>query len=473
MLRLCQPAAAALLTALLAAATPGLPPLQPLATAVAAGATDEAVLDQAFALFSPLAERRAAARVALVARDRIDAAPALILALRYARVEEDEINGALEALTRDKAGGDPTQSLWHRWMVWQERRPDVVPLAGFDRLVSAIVSRHDPSFASMLYPGIAHEIRLSEIAWGGVARDGIPALDNPRLIAAAEASYLMSDDPVFGIAIGGDVRAYPLRIMDWHEMLNDVVGGVPVSLAYCTLCGSAILFEGRVAGREQPFTFGSSGLLYRSNKLMYDRATRSLWNQFTGRPVAGPLTGSGIVLTTRPVAIASWGDWLAANPTTRVLAPETGFARDYTPGAAYGGYFASPDLMFPAAVDEALLKAKDQVFALRGLDREKAWPLALFAQMPVLNDTAGVVRLTLVGNPATRTVRAYRTAGEKFAPGPAANTLTLDGRLWRLTEEALVGPAGESYPRLPGHVAYWFAWSGYLGGRGEVAPPLR
>ena len=137
---------------------------------------------------------------------------------------------------------------------------------------------------------------MEEIAWGGVLVDGIPALDNPRMTTASAASYLNPDDPVFGVEINGDARAYPLRIANWHEMVNDVVGGVPVSLAYCTLCGSGILFDGRVAGRAEPFTFGSSGLLYRSNKLMYDRQTDSLWEQFAGHPVTGKLTGSKIEL---------------------------------------------------------------------------------------------------------------------------------------------------------------------------------
>ena len=97
-----------------------------------------------------------------------------------------------------------------------------------------------------------HSIRLEEIVWGGVVKDGIPALTNPALLPGADAAYLNDSDLVFGVAINGDVRAYPLRIMDWHEMFNDVIGGVPVSLAYCTLCGSGILFETTVPGRAAP-----------------------------------------------------------------------------------------------------------------------------------------------------------------------------------------------------------------------------
>ena len=116
-------------------------------------------------------------------------------------------------------------------------------------------------------------------------------------------------------------------------MLNDVVGGVPVTLAYCTLCGSGILYDARVPGDDEPFVFGSSGLLYRSNKLMYDQATHSLWSQFTGRPVVGPLTGSGIELAVLPVAIASWRDWRDRHPDTQVLSLDTGYDRDYARGS--------------------------------------------------------------------------------------------------------------------------------------------
>lgn len=126
-------------------------------------------------------------------------------------------------------------------------------------------------------------------------------------------------------------------------MSNDVVGGVPVALAYCTLCGSGILYDKRVAGRTEPLEFGSSGFLYRSNKLMYDQETHSLWNQFTGRPVVGALTESDIELKILPVAISTWGKWRSRHPQTKVLSIETGYARDYTPGRPYGTYFDSPD----------------------------------------------------------------------------------------------------------------------------------
>jgi hypothetical protein len=169
------------------------------------------------------------------------------------------------------------------------------------------------------------------------------------------------------------------------------------------------------------------------------------------------------------VVIASWSDWKARHPDTKVLAQETGHQRDYSPGAAYGPYFASPELMFPTNVDQSKLKQKDLVFALRSSGAEKAWPLKLFEAGAVINDRAGIVDLVLIGDAATRTVRAYRSDGLAFQKGAHADQVRHGAESWQITEEALVAPSGRSLPRLPGHVAYWFAWSGYFGREGELA----
>ena len=285
---------------------------------------------------------------------------------------------------------------------------------------------------------------------------------NPTHIGSAEATYLQGEELVFGVAINGDARAYPLRILDWHEMFNDVVGGVPVALAYCTLCGSGILYETHPPPRREPFIFGSSGFLYRSNKLMYDRQTHSLWNQFTGRPVVGPLTGAGIELRVRPVVITSWKDWLRSPPDTKVLSLNTGYMRDYTPGRPYGAYFASPELMFPALVPDTQLNPKDYVFALRAGGQEKTWPLSVFEGGKVINDTLGDLNVVLIGNAATRTVRAYTAGRRDFAAiAELPESVVADGEVWKVHEDALVDASGRRLSRLPGHIAYWFAWRGF------------
>ncbi len=391
-------------------------------------------------------------------QDDAGVAAALILALRYNRPAAQPIADALAAIT-----GETGARSWFDWMLWQEMHPEIVPHPSFRRLKLDLLLTIDPDFSRFLPLTPTAEIRLEEVVWGGVAAaDGIPALTNPKLVGPGEAAYLTPGEAVFGVEIDGDARAYPLRILDWHEMLNDVVGGVPVSLAYCTLCGSGILFDGRVNGRDKPLTFGSSGLLYRSNKLMYDLATDSLWNQFTGRPVSGPLAGSGIALKMLPVVITSWRDWLAGHPGTRVLSLDTGHVRDYTPDAPYGHYFNSPDLMFPALAPDATHAPKDRVFGIRTAGGAKAWPLEEFRSRPVINDRVGFTDVVLIGNAITGTVRAYRRDGRTFAPGPAPDRLAADGAEWRVTEDALVGPGGVGLARMAGHVAFWFAWSSFV-----------
>lgn len=381
----------------------------------------------------------------------------LIHLLRWLPQDRAKIVTALETLSGQKVGDN-----WFDWMIWQQKHPEIETYRGFGNFLAATLVDVDPRFLRFVHQGVAHEIRLEEIAWGGVRTDGIPSLDNPKMIAPADAKYLNADDLVFGVDFNGDARAYPLRIVNWHEMVNDVVGDVPVTLAYCTLCGAGILFDGRVVGREKPFTFGTSGLLYRSNKLMYDRLTDSLWNQFTGRPVVGPLTGSGIELKILPLVTTTWKAWLARHPRTKVLSIDTGFVRDYGSGVAYHAYFASDKLMFPALVKDHRLKQKDLVFGVRAPGGAKAWPLEAFAGGKVINDKVGFLDVVLVGNTESRNIRAYESGGRKFQAGGDANHLMSDDGAWRVTETALMGPKGVSLPRLPGHIAYWFAWAGYF-----------
>lgn len=397
----------------------------------------------------------------LVKRNKKDVIPALITALRVLPDSDGQLLAALQRLAGVEIPRD-----WMAWMEWLEEQAEIRPYREFASFKADLLAGIDINFRGFLYTGVRHEIRLEEIVWGGVKKDGIPALVNAKQIPAGEATYLTDRELVFGVSINGDSRAYPLRILDWHEMVNDVVGGVPVSLAYCTLCGSGILFDTRARGRRKPFVFGSSGLLYRSNKLMYDTQTKSLWNQFTGRPVVGKLTNSGIELKVLPVVIASWQDWLAAHPDTTALSLHTGFDRDYRPGRAYGEYFASPDLMFPVVVRDRRLAPKDRIFVLRDGANEMAWALSLFRGGAVIHDRVGPRDVVLIGNAQTETVRAYESGGRTFvATEEDRSRVKSDGAGWAVTEAALTGPGGESLARLPGHVAYWFAWQSYKAGK--------
>ncbi len=286
---------------------------------------------------------------------------------------------ALERLTGKSFGTD-----WSAWVRWYAGT-DLEPPPGFVGFKGRLLGRIDPEFERLLRDDYPTRIRPEEIVWGGVAYEGIPALDRPKSIPAAEATWLAPDEPVFGIQIGGEARAYPLRILDWHEMANDELGGVPFALAYCTLCGSGIAYDARIP-EVGSLDFGSSGLLMRSNKLMVDRQTRTLWNQFTGRPVLGPLAEREIQLRVLPSVVTRWKDWRARHADTTVLSLDTGHRRPYRPGAAYAGYFASPDTIFPVRRARTELPAKERIFGIERDGLAKAWPLAALVDRRVVND---------------------------------------------------------------------------------------
>jgi len=396
--------------------------------------------------------------------------PTFVLAMRLTG-SNVHVGKALSKLTGE------TITHWHQAYEWQERHPEIKPHVTFRPLKLRFLGNNDKRFLSFFNARSGRptdmRIRFEEILWGGVLYDGIAALDNPKMIKPQDADYLLDSDLVFGVEINGDARAYPLRIMGWHEMANDVVGGVPVALAYCTLCGSGILYDTLLDGAKTPVVFGSSGLLYRSNKLMFDRRTNSLWNQFSGEPVVGHLANSGLKLKVRPVAITTWESWREQHPHTAVLSLETGYSRNYDSGVAYRDYFSSPELMFPAALpNETQVSRKDYIFGLRTLAASKAWPLQVFEEKAVLNDQVGALSVVLIGDAATRTVRAYQREAEEAFSQSVTGEIFTDTGAWNVNENFLVSADGRhKRARLPGHIAYWFAWDNFLGPKSELYQP--
>lgn len=203
----------------------------------AAGIEDKDVARHSETLMFGSGEDLRVSLAALRARGNPDAAAAMILALRFRRNANQELSDTLKQLTGHQALG------WFDWMVWQEANPGIKPHPSFTQVKLDLFERLDPNFLRFFRSDWADpdkmKIRMAEITWGGVRVDGIPALDNPNMISAADSVDLLDDDLVFGVEINGDARAYPLRIMGWHEMFNEVIGGVPVALAYCTLAARA------------------------------------------------------------------------------------------------------------------------------------------------------------------------------------------------------------------------------------------
>ena len=207
------------------------------------------------------------------------------------------------------------------------------------------------------------------------------------------------------MAIDGDVRAYPKRILAWHEMVKDRIAGRELNGVYCTLCGAMILYDTTVNGVHHEL--GTSGFLYRSNKLMYDQATKSMWSTLSGTPVVGALAGQGIELQTLYVVTTTWKEWKKRHPNTSVLSLDTGHARDYREGAAYADYFATDKLMFGVPKLDARLPNKAEVLALRSAETPGD-PLAISADLLMKNrvSTSALARATSSFSP----MRAAPTA---------------------------------------------------------------
>ena len=262
-------------------------------------------------------------------------------------------------------------------------------------------------------------VPVTEILHGGPGRDGIPAIDHPHFIDASQADYLHDSDRVLGINLLGETKAYPVRILNYHEIVNDRFGDTAVLLSYCPLCGTGMAFLAARNGKNAEF--GVSGLLYNSDVLLYDRQTESLWSQIRKQAITGPLKGER--LQQIPLEHTNWSDWRARYPKTKVLSQDTGYRRDYT-RSPYAGYEQSPQIMFEVAARDGRFRPKEWVIGVEIEGIFKAYP---FSKLPKekteLHDQIDGKSIRLVYDATNRNGRVYS-----------------DGKL------------------LPSTMSYWFAW---------------
>lgn len=229
-------------------------------------------------------------------------------------------------------------------------------------------------------------IDLSEIMSGGPPKDGIPAIDTPKFVSIEEAQkWLKSNEPVISLKVGNEARAYPLQILIWHEIVNDEIGGTPVTVTFCPLCYTAIAFDRRLDGKT--YTFGVSGMLRHSDMIMYDRQTESWWQQIDGEAIVGDLTGKK--LTKLPSQIVSLAQFGKAFPNGKVLSRETGFSREYgtNPYRGYDDINKTP-FLFRGKPDERL-KPMEKVIAVELESVTKAYPYSITRKKRVIHDRLG------------------------------------------------------------------------------------
>ncbi len=360
----------------------------------------------------------------------------------------------LEEKTSEKFGRDI--QAWYSWM-WNKKE-EISP--GYGNFKADLYKNIDAKFERYFKDrqNLAR-IRLDEIRWGGVRQDGIPPLRNPKMIPAAKANYLHKDNIIFGIEINGDARAYPKRILAWHEMFVDEIGGVDIAGVYCTLCGTVIPYKTQLNG--EIYELGTSGFLYRSNKLMYDKKTQSLWNTLKGEPVVGPLVDKGIKLEHLSIVTTTWGEWLRRHPNTQVLSEQTGFSRDYGEGVAYQEYFGTDELMFHTPFQDTRLKNKQEILALRfnaSPKEQLAIDIDFLSKHPVFTEKIGRQKLLIVTDNSGAN-RVYDPKNIEIVDYDGDSELIdVNGQKWHLSEARLISESGETLERLPSHRAFWFGW---------------
>lgn len=258
-------------------------------------------------------------------------------------------------------------------------------------------------------------VPATEIFSGGPPKDGIPAIDKPVFVKASSAKIMYDDDRVLGITLNGISKAYPIRIMNWHEIVNDRFGDEAIAITYCPLCGSGIAFKADVANK--PLKFGVSGLLYNSDVLLYDRQTQSLWSQILSKAVTGPMKGS--MLTAVPITHTSWADWRKQQPDTLVLSEDTGFKRDYEDNP-YAGYDKREEIIFPVRFRAQGYHPKEQVFGLKINDKDKAYPFVELAKgskqdIVEIKDEIDGQAITIRFDKIHKSAQAFDTQGKQIA----------------------------------------------------------
>ena len=322
-----------------------------------------------------------------------------------------------------------------------------------------------------------HSIEYHDLLSGGPPRDGIPPIDQPKFIEnQLAAQWLKPNDPVIALEINGDARAYPLQILTWHEIINDVVGEIAVTITFCLLCNSAIVFKRNHQGIT--YDFGTSGLLRHSDLVMYDRQTESLWQQFTGEAIVGVMTGQQLMMI--PSGLIGFEQFQAAYPAGKILSKETGYSREYgrNPYPGYDDIRNNP-FLFRDPLDERL-PAMARVVTVSDGKYHNAYPVELLEKLRVIHHQLGNQAVVIFHqdgvSSALDTTRIANGddvgATGVFVPLVGKQELTFikergfvdeqTGSHWNIVGQAILGPLkGKQLERLVHADQFWFSWGAF------------
>ena len=324
-----------------------------------------------------------------------------------------------------------------------------------------------------------HSVPYSEILSGGPPKDGIPAIDDPKFVGVEEAdAWLQPQEPVVLVQVGDDTRAYPIQILMWHEIVNDTLGGVPVTVTFCPLCNTGVAFERTFDG--QVLDFGTTGRLRFSNLIMYDRQTETWWQQATGEAIAGEFTGRQ--LTFVPASMISWADFKATYPDGKVLSRETGYSRDYgrNPYTGYDDVNRSP-FLYRGPETPGTLPPMARVVTVDLNGEAVGYPYDVLQEVRVVNDTIGGVPIVVLWAPGTASaLDAGSVAGGDDVGAATTFSRELDGQTltfvfdgdrildeqtgseWDVLGQAVSGSlAGSQLTPVVSINHFWFSWAAF------------
>ena len=308
----------------------------------------------------------------------------------------------------------------------------------------------------------------SDEVYVGTGRDGIPSIDDPSFAPPEEIDFLESSDLVLGIKIGDDVRAYPHQILDYHEIVNDVVGDSAIAITFCPLTGSGIAWSRLVEG--EPTTFGVSGLIHKNNLIAYDRKTESYWSQMMLQSVKGEKSGERA--GSYHLIEMRWGSWKTVFPNSKVLTGVSGFDANYSI-PAYGNYRNDNDnILFPIEQQDDRLERKAYGHGIFYNSSAQFIPIEEFSSsIQLMNLTVNGKEIVIAGSSEHRLALSFfrELSGNTLSFEAVLGEMPVimedqEGNRWNIFGEAVSGPReGETLEVVPSYNAYWFAWADFFG----------
>lgn len=324
-----------------------------------------------------------------------------------------------------------------------------------------------------------HTIEYSELLSGGPPRDGIPPIDKPKFVDIKEAKTWIGDsEPVVFVSIKGNVKAYPIQVLIWHEIVNDTLGNKNISVTFCPLCNSTIVFDRKI--KDKVYDFGTSGLLRNSDLVMYDRQSESLWQQFTGKAIVGDMVGT--TLTMLPSSMISFKDYYTTYPKGKVLSKDTGHYRAYgqNPYIGYDDINSSP-FLYSDPIDKRL-KPMQRVVTISNKQISKAYTYKILKKKKVINDLFGGDKIAVFHKSGTTSaLDGNRISHSKDVGSTAVFNATLEGKIltfvydkqkgiidkqtqssWDIFGNAVNGKLkGKSLIQVVSADHFWFSWAAF------------